>query len=244
MRPSLARHRMRVRSSSARPDSSARMPRPEGVVRSSPSRFRTLMVEARPRWICSRLTSLPGQRRARDPRTGQGQSTSETGQDRCGAEDFSVVPKKANGEYHRLPALTVDLVNRQVAAIVAGGSLRRRLPRSRPQPFPVFNSGVDPVTAGIVASLSRPGGNVTGVNSLGDAYRLVGIYVAKILKGAKPGDRPVVQPTKSSPLSTSRRRKPLGTPSRSSYCCASTRWSSKSRLCSYFAAEAQAETGT
>jgi len=121
-----------------------------------------------------------------------------------------VVPKKANGEYHRLPALAVELVNRQVAAIVAGGSLRRRLPRSRPQPFPVFNSGVDAVTAGIVASLSRPGGNVTGVNSLGDAYRLVGIYVAKILKGAKPADPPVVQPTKFEPVINLKTAKALG----------------------------------
>jgi putative tryptophan/tyrosine transport system substrate-binding protein len=98
-----------------------------------------------------------------------------------------VVPKKANGEYHRLPALAVELVNRQVAAIVAGGVVVAQAAKVTTTTIPiVFNSGVDPVTAGIVASLSRPGGNVTGVNSLGDAYRLVGIYVAKILKGAKP----------------------------------------------------------
>jgi len=83
------------------------------------------------------------------PAHGQGQSTSETGQDRCGTEDFSVVPKKANGEYDRLPALAVELVNRQVAAIVAGGVVAAQAAKVTTTTIPiVLNSGVDPVTAG------------------------------------------------------------------------------------------------
>src|SRR5262245_25164191 len=73
----------------------------------------------------------------------------------------------ASGEYDRLPMLAVDLVNRQVAAIVAGGVLAAQAATAATTTIPiVFNSGVDPVTVGIVARLSRPGGNVTGVSSI------------------------------------------------------------------------------
>ena len=73
----------------------------------------------------------------------------------------------ANGEYDRLPALAVELVNRQVAAIVAGGVVAAQAAKAVTTTIPiVFNSGVDPVTAGIVTSLNRPGGNVTGVSSI------------------------------------------------------------------------------
>ena len=72
----------------------------------------------------------------------------------------------AEGQYDRLPALAADLVRRQVAVIAATGwRLRRWRPRRRPRRFRSSSIvGEDPVKLGLVASLARPGGNVTGIN--------------------------------------------------------------------------------
>ena len=72
----------------------------------------------------------------------------------------------AAGQYDRLPGLASELVGRQVAVLVAsGGSLAVRAARTATTTIPiVFTSGADPVQTGLVASLSRPEGNVTGVS--------------------------------------------------------------------------------
>lgn len=79
--------------------------------------------------------------------------------------------RTAEGQYDRLPGLVADLVKRKVAVILAaGGSDPAKAAKAATDTIPiVFISASDPVKVGIVMSLSRPGGNVTGVSLLGSA---------------------------------------------------------------------------
>jgi putative ABC transport system substrate-binding protein len=74
----------------------------------------------------------------------------------------------AEGRTDRLDELVADLVERKVALIVAIPFLPARAAMAATTTIPiVFEGGSDPVAAGLVASLNRPGGNVTGVSNLG-----------------------------------------------------------------------------
>jgi putative ABC transport system substrate-binding protein len=74
----------------------------------------------------------------------------------------------ADGQYERVPALLAELTDRQPAVIVlVGAASDEVLPFLRASPIPiVFVSGRDPVRRGLVSSLSRPGGNLTGISVL------------------------------------------------------------------------------
>jgi putative ABC transport system substrate-binding protein len=82
--------------------------------------------------------------------------------------NFAFDYRWADDQYERLPALAAELVRREVAVIVTGGGATSTVAaRSATTTIPiVFVIGGDPVKFGLVASLNRPGGNITGVSFL------------------------------------------------------------------------------
>src|SRR6266704_2996005 len=93
--------------------------------------------------------------------------------------------RDAEGRPERLPGLAAELVALKVDVIVAGGTPQALAAKQATRTVPiVFAAAGDPITSGLVTSLARPGGNVTGLTGLGP--ELVGKGLER-LKQAVPG---------------------------------------------------------
>src|SRR6516162_6221477 len=119
-------------------------------------------------------------------------------------DNVSILYRSADNEMDRLPALAIDLARRRVAVIVAVSNTAAFAAKNAIATIPIlFVAADDPVKLGLVPSVARPGGNLTGVNILANelvAKRLALLRqllpaVARVAVLVDPANKTVTEPT-------------------------------------------------
>jgi putative tryptophan/tyrosine transport system substrate-binding protein len=124
-----------------------------------------LAAKAQPsRSVVVGFLSSGSQSIARDFVAAFGHGLSESGY--VDGQNVRIEYRWADGHYDRLPVLVTDLINRNAAVIVAGGPPAAVAAKAATSALPIVFIASDAVPLGLVASLNRPGGNVTGVSIL------------------------------------------------------------------------------
>jgi putative tryptophan/tyrosine transport system substrate-binding protein len=109
--------------------------------------------------------------------------------------NLAVENRWAQNQFDRLPALAADLIQRQVAVIVASGLPSSLAAKGATKSIPVvFVVGADPVQVGLVASLNRPGGNLTGFSQISGELGAKGIEILHELLPSTPAFGFLVNP--------------------------------------------------
>ena len=120
-------------------------------------------------------------------------------------QNVSIELRWAEGQYHRLPGLAAELVRLKVNVIVAGGAPAIQAAKRATETIPIVMVNVsDPVASGFVASLARPGGNITGLSMMtpelvGKQLEMLKEIVPKVARvavlwnPANPGNAPQVR---------------------------------------------------
>ena len=112
-------------------------------------------------------------------------------------QNVAIEYRWAEGHYDRLPALAADLVGRKVDLIVAPVISSALAAKNATSIIPIVFNSEDPVEHGLVASLARPGGNLTGVTSFSAELLPKRLELISELVPQARGDRPAREPERS-----------------------------------------------